>query len=181
MFQCYYWLLDGHQTEEGQGSWLLATHPPIFKQFPKLSVANLTSKCPLIYWSHWWSWVNSKFTDTSAVLSQQGRFVLRLQINGRARICRETITKAASWQLYKAVSSARFTATLGWAQTRKFGQKWFTSINEDVMGLILWSLTTLSPPTSGSEMNYGHYQEVETKMWLNIQTAKQQPTQCSAG
>ena len=101
-------------TPNRGGAGLLTTHPPIFKQFPKLSVANLTSKCPLlIYWSHWWSWVNSKFTDSSGVEPTR-QICPRLQINGRAGICKETSTKAASCILYKAVSSARFTATLGW-------------------------------------------------------------------
>ena len=35
---------------------------------------------------------------------------LEMQINGRARRSAETVTNSASWQLYKVVSSARFTA-----------------------------------------------------------------------
>ena len=85
---CFNVLTDCRMDPNIGRAGLLTTHPPIFKQFPKLSVANQTSKGPLIYWTHWWSLVNSKFTDP------QGAEPTR-------QICQESANKWASQDLQR--------------------------------------------------------------------------------
>ena len=163
---CFNVITDCRMDPNIGGAGLLTTHPPIFKQFPKLSVANQTSKGPLIYWTHWWSLVNSKFTDP------QGAEPTR-------QICQESANKWAGrdlkrerwpqWLLhgnYTKLCLPRDLQARGWAGIREEGcallrqgscDKMISNIDEDVTGLIPGSLTTVSPPTPASEMSDGHY------------------------
>ena len=153
------------------GAGLLPPPPPIFKQFPKLSVANQTSKGPLIYWTHWWSLVNSKFTDPHGAEPTR-------------QICPESANKWAGqdlqrerwaqWLLHGNYTKLCLPRDLqqgegGQGLERRVvhcsDKEVVTKWSEILMKMWrVWSQdhwpqhpTAVSPPTPASEINDGHY------------------------